>query len=107
MKRLCLIFILLVVSFSFVSMHKSPVLAKEIEDKGPEGCFRERKSLFSLYKDYLEHKETKSSEASQAFDKAMKVKRKYFNCMRYHGVSGWEADEIIKELMANAEERQK
>ncbi len=63
-------------------MSKSPLSGQDIEDKGPEGCFREREHFLSLYKDYLEHKETKSSEASQAFDKAMKAKRKYFNCMR-------------------------
>ena len=106
MERLCLILIL-IVSLSLISMSKSPPSAQDIEDKGPQGCAREREHFFSLYKEYLEHKQTTSSQASQAFDKAMKAKDKYFNCMRYFGVSGMEADEIIKELMDNAEEQRK
>lgn len=107
MKRVCLIFILLVVPFSLISMNKSPVSAQEIKEKGPEGCFRERENFFSLYKAYLEHEKPTSSEASQAFDKAMKAKRKYFNCMRYYAVPGWKADEIIQMIMDYAKEQQK
>lgn len=83
-------------------MSKSPLSAQDIEDKGPEGCFREREHFLSLYKAYLEHRVPTSSEAKQAADKAMKTRDKYFNCMRYYGVAGWEADEIIKTLMDNA-----
>lgn len=107
MKRLWVISILLVVFFSLISANESLVSAQDIKDKGPQGCSRECENFFSLYEAYLEHEEPTSSEASQAFDEAMKAKRKYFNCIRYFGVSGWKADEIIQMVMDYAKERRK
>ena len=97
MKTVCLV-VMLAASMVWMSMGELSAAEKEV---CPE-CEREAGAFITGYKQFWMEKGANNTTSPDS-KKAKKAKKTLFNCLRYYGYSGADADGIIQELSEIAE----